>query len=78
MLVYDYIDVTQFDNYMFIFRIPCVLEHSSHFSSIDATPFILRRCRIVCAVCGSVWSGFWGVSVHQVALWCVCVCVGVI
>ena len=36
----------------------------------------------VCAVCGTVWSGFGGVSVQQVALWClyigiVCVlCVG--
>jgi len=34
----------------------------------------------VCAVCGTVWSGFGGVSVQQEALWClyigiVCVCV---
>ena len=37
----------------------------------------------MCAVCGTVWCGFGGVSVQQVALWClyigivcVCVCVG--
>jgi len=43
--------------------------------------FILRRCRIVCVECGTVWSGFgegvcsrWlcGVCV------CVCLCVGII
>ena len=30
--------------------------------------FVYRHC--VCAVCGTVWSGFGGVSVQQVALWC--------
>ena len=30
---------------------------------------------IVCAACGTVWSGFGGVSVQEVALCCVCVCV---
>jgi hypothetical protein len=30
---------------------------------------------IVCAACGTVWSGFEGVSVQQVALWWVCVVV---
>jgi len=28
----------------------------------------------VFAVCGTVWSRFGGLSVQQVALWCVCVC----
>jgi len=28
----------------------------------------------MCAVCGTVWFGFAGVSVHQVAFCCVCVC----
>jgi len=57
---------------------PCKLrfKHSSHLSSIDVTPSILRRWRIGCAACGTVWNGFGGVSVQQVALWCgVCVCV---
>ena len=27
----------------------------------------------MCAVCGTVWSNFEGVSVQQMALWCVCV-----
>jgi len=34
------------------------LKPSSHFSSIDVTPSILRRCRIVGVECGTVWSGF--------------------
>ena len=52
MLVYDYIDVTQFDNYMFSYHIRCVL------------------CLALwwVGVCGTVWSGFGGVSVEQVAL----------
>ena len=29
----------------------------------------------VCAACVAVWSNFGGVSVQQVALWCLCVCV---
>jgi hypothetical protein len=92
--------------YVFNFFLYCVIKNSSHFSSIDVTPFILRRWRIVCAACGTDWSklgewvwGRWlwggvvclcvcvgivwlwvegiecGVSVQQVALWCVCVCV---
>ena len=65
--LYDYIDVTQFDSYMFIFSIRCLLKHSSHNNSIDVTPFILRRQRTVCAACGTVWSGFGGVSVQYVA-----------
>ena len=40
--------------------------------------FVYRHC--VCVVCGTVWCGFGGVSVQQVALWClyfgiVCLCV---
>jgi len=39
--------------------------------------FVYRHC--VCAVCGTLWCGFGGVSVQQVALCClyigiVCVC----
>ena len=67
-----------------IFFLNCVFKNSSHFNSIDVTPFILRRQHIVCVACGTVWSGSGGVSVRQVALWCVCVwvvcvcvCVGV-
>ena len=36
---------------------------SPNVSSIDVTPFILRRWHIVCAECGTVWCGFGGVSV---------------
>ena len=61
-----------------IFFLNFVFKNYSHFSSIDVTPFILRRWHIVCAACGTVWSGFGGVSVQQVTLWCVCVCVGIV
>jgi hypothetical protein len=59
---------------------PCKLrfENSSHFSSIDVTPSVLRRWRILCAACGTVWNEFGGVSVQQVALCGVCVCVCVV
>jgi len=57
LLLYDYIDVIPFDNYIFIFYIRCFSKHPSHFSSIDITPSILRRWHIVCAECGTVWSG---------------------
>jgi hypothetical protein len=70
-LVYDYIGVTQFDSYMFIFRLRCVFKNSSTFSSNDVMPSIVTQWRIVCAACGTVWSGFGGVSVQQVAVWCV-------
>ena len=33
----------------------------------DFVVLVYRHC--VCAVCGTVWSGFRGVSVQQVALW---------
>ena len=59
-LVCDYIAFTQFQNYMFVFYIRRFWKHSSHFSSIDVTPFILRWWRILCAACGAVWSGFVG------------------
>jgi hypothetical protein len=56
---------------MFSFVLRCVFNNISHFKSIDVTPFILSCWRIVCAACGTVWSGLGGVSV------CVCVpCVG--
>jgi len=71
-LVCDYIDVTQFDSYMFSFVLRCLFKYFSHFSSIDITPLILNRWRIVCAAYRAVWSGFGGVIVQQVALWCVC------
>jgi len=32
-------------------------------------------CGCVCAAYGTVWSMFGGVSLHQVTLWYVCVCV---
>jgi hypothetical protein len=56
---------------MFSFRISCVFNISSHFSSIDVTPFILTGWHIVCVVCGRVWGSecvlcvgeFGGVSV---------------
>jgi len=72
MLVSDYIDVTQFDRYIFVFYIRCFSKHSSHFSSIDVTPFILRCWRIVCAECGTVWSGEWVCS-RWLCGGCVCV-----
>jgi len=71
--IYDYIDVTKFENYMFNFLLRCLMKNFSHFSSIDVIPYILRRYRIVCAACGTVWNRFSGVSVQQVALWWVCV-----
>jgi len=43
---------------LFIFNI-ISFKNSGHFSSIDVTPYILRRWRIVCAECGTVWSGEW-------------------
>jgi hypothetical protein len=71
ILLYDYFDVTQFDNYMYNFLLICLYKNFSHFSSIDVTPFTLRRWRIVSAACGTIWSRFGRVSLKQVALWCV-------
>ena len=48
-LFYDYIDVTQSNNYVFNFLLFCLFKNFSHFSSIDVTQFILRRGRI-CAL----------------------------
>jgi len=50
------------------------LKHSSHFSSIEVTPSVLRQCRIVCAACGTVWSGL-REEVCSRWLCGVCVCV---
>ena len=50
-------------------------RNTSHCSSIDVTPSIIRRWRIVCVECGTVWCGFGGVSVCVCVcgVWCVCV-----
>jgi hypothetical protein len=61
--VYDYNHFRKFDNYMFNFLLLCFFKNFSHFSSIDVTASILRRWRIVCVACGTVWCGFGGVSV---------------
>ena len=71
--VYDYIDVTTFDNYMFNFLLSCLFKNFSDFSSIDVTPSISRRWRIVCAACGTVWSKFGG-SDGAAGSFVVCVC----
>jgi len=69
-LLYVYIDVTQFDNYVFNFVLYCLFQNSSHFSSMEIT----MRWRIVCAAGGTVWSKCGGVSVQQVALLWMCLC----
>jgi len=58
---------------MFTFILRWDFKNFSHFKSIDVTPFILKLRCILCAACGTVWSRFWGVSVHHVVLWWVCV-----
>jgi hypothetical protein len=70
IFVYDYIDVTKFNNYMFNFLSRCLFKNFSHFSSIDVTASILRRWRIVCVACETfgVGLGEWMCS-----RWCVCV-----
>jgi len=92
MLVYDYIDVVVwlycccailklhiYFLYTLFFKTFLTLQFNRR------NNFILRRCRIVCVECGTVWSGFgegvwgsvewvWGGSVGQMAVWCVCVC----
>jgi len=77
--LYDYNDFTQFAKYMYNFFLNCMFKNSSHFNSINVTPFILRRWHIVYAACGTVWSRSGGVSVGVCGcVWvCVCVCVGV-
>ena len=78
----------RFGLYKFSFPICCVFKNSSHFSSTDVTPFILRRC-IVCVACGTVWRvfGVWVCSRWFCGGWvfvgvclcvCVCVCVGIV
>ena len=56
-IVYPNFICWHFGFYKLSFPICCVFKNSSHFSSTDVTTFILRRCRIVCAACGTVWSG---------------------
>jgi hypothetical protein len=60
ILVYDYIDVTQFDNYVFIPCISWFRKHSSNSSSISVTLFVLRRWRVVCAAGGGHFGAVWG------------------
>jgi hypothetical protein len=56
-LVYEYIGVTEYGNYMFIVPIYSVFKHSSYFSSIDITPM----AHFVCCLWNSLgqvgWSG---------------------
>jgi hypothetical protein len=47
IFVYNYIHVTQFNNYMLNFLLRCLFKNSSDFSSIDITAYILRRWWIV-------------------------------
>jgi len=71
--VYDYIDVTKFGNYMFNFLLRCLFKHSSNFCSIYVTPFKLLTPYVCC-----LWNSLeqvWCVSVQQVVLWWMCVCV---
>ena len=73
---------------MFNFFLHCVIKNSSHLSSVDVTLFILRWCRIVYVVYGTVWGSecaacdfvvFVCVCVSECAacdfVVCVCVCV---
>ena len=48
-LLCDYIDITQFDNYIFNFVLYCLFQSSSHFSTMEIT----IRWRIVCAAGGT-------------------------
>ena len=58
-LVYDYIDVTQFGNYVFSLLLRCVFKNFSHFSSIDVTLYCKAMAHCVCCVWDSlVWV--WG------------------
>ena len=68
MLVYDYIDVTQFDYYMFVFCIIFKTFLTLQFNRRNTVYF-----KMMCAACGTFWNRFGAVSVHQLALWWVCV-----
>jgi hypothetical protein len=72
-IVYPNFICWHFGTYKFSFHICCVFKNSSTFSSIHVTPFILRQWRIVCAACGTVWSGF-GEGVCSTWLCGRCVC----
>jgi hypothetical protein len=61
--VYDYIDVTQFENYMFNFLLRFLFKNFSDFSSIDVTSSVLGQWRIVCVASEKCGVGFGGVSV---------------
>jgi len=45
--IYDYIDVTNFYNYMFSFLLRFLFKNFSDVTSKDVTPYILRRWRTV-------------------------------
>jgi len=56
-LVYDYIDVTQLDKYVFSYLLRCVFNISPNIRSRDVKPFILQRWRIVCVCVGQFGVG---------------------
>ena len=59
---------------MFIFYIRCFFKTFITLQSNSRnTVHFKTMAYCVCAECGTVWSGFGGVSVQQVALWWVCV-----
>jgi hypothetical protein len=75
-LLFDYIHVTQFDIYMFNFLLSLKISQTSvQYNAI----YFKSMAQCVCLACGRVWSMFGGMSVQQVVLWfvgvCVCVCV---
>jgi len=70
--------------YIGILCVLCVVKFGVGLGSeCAAGGFVVFVYRLsVCALCGTIWCGFWGVSVQQVVLWylyigivCVCVCV---
>jgi len=83
MLVYDYIDVAIWLYWgyailklyiYFLFTLFYKTFLTLQFNRRNI--FILRRCRILCAACGTVWSGFGeGVFSRWLCGVCVCVCV---
>ena len=79
--MYDYIDVTQFDSYMFISSIRCFLKHSTHFSSIDVNiVYFKMMAHCVCCVWDSlerVWGSECAAGGFVVCVCVLCVCVSV-
>jgi len=64
---------------MFIFYIRCFFKTFITLQSNSRnTVHFKTMAYCVCAECGTVWSGFGGVSVQQMASWWVCVCVGIV